>query len=149
MLEAIPEVREWLGGPPSGPGVDGRLSRRAGCGREAICGWPEGVTEPSWRAGRVQKALQEGQDMSGDPPGGKGVVLRLSWLAKSGPEPLPRGAEMIRRPSRLAKIGWEPLLEGWKWARVGPTTPCGGEWSGGPPEKPGVVGRLPWRARSS
>ena len=34
--EALPDVREWLGGPPGYPGVVGRLSRMSGWGREAL-----------------------------------------------------------------------------------------------------------------
>ena len=33
--EALPNVREWLGGPPGCPGVFGRPFRMSGNGREA------------------------------------------------------------------------------------------------------------------
>ena len=34
--EAIPDVREWSGGPPGCPGVVGRPSRMSGSGQEAL-----------------------------------------------------------------------------------------------------------------
>ena len=38
--EALPDVREWSGGPPGCPGVVGRPTRMSGSGREAISnGW--------------------------------------------------------------------------------------------------------------
>ena len=34
--QAIPNVREWSGGPLGSPGVVGRPFRMSGCGREAL-----------------------------------------------------------------------------------------------------------------
>ena len=34
--EALPDVRDWSGGPHSCPGVDGRYSRMSESGREAL-----------------------------------------------------------------------------------------------------------------
>ena len=43
--EALPDVREWLRGPPGCSGVVGRLSLKSGSGREALPNvreWSEG-----------------------------------------------------------------------------------------------------------
>ena len=34
--EALPDIREWLGGPPECLGLVGRPSRMSGCVREAL-----------------------------------------------------------------------------------------------------------------
>ena len=44
--EALPDVREWLGGPPGCPGVVGRPSRLSGSGER-----------PSWMSGSCWEAL--------------------------------------------------------------------------------------------
>ena len=36
VWEALPDVREWSGGPPKCPVVVGRPSQMSGCGREAL-----------------------------------------------------------------------------------------------------------------
>ena len=56
-LETVPEVREWSGGSPEGPGVVWRLSRSSGIDQ---VGSPEGpgvLRRPSRRSGSGREAL--------------------------------------------------------------------------------------------
>ena len=66
--DTLPEIREWSGGPPVGPGVVERLFRRLGIGWETL---------PYVR------------EWSGGPPVGPGVVGRTSRRSRSSREFLP------------------------------------------------------------
>ena len=74
----LPEVREWSGNPPGGPGMIKRPSRKAGSGQESL---PEGR---EWLG-----ALQEGMEWSSGPTGCPGVDGRPSRWSGSGQESLP------------------------------------------------------------
>ena len=60
--EALPEVREWSGGPREGPGVFSRLFWRDGCGCEAHLDGSQALL-----VGR--EALSKGLEWSGGLPG--------------------------------------------------------------------------------
>ena len=72
--EALPDVREWLGGPSGCPEVIGRHSRMSGSGWEDLPG--------------DQKAFPEVWEWSGDPPGSPGVVGNPSRMSGCGREAL-------------------------------------------------------------
>ena len=63
--EALPEVRQWSGGPPGGPAVVGRPSRRSGSFREALPEFrewsigPIGCPGVVGRSGSYREALLE------------------------------------------------------------------------------------------
>ena len=57
--EALPDVREWSGGPPGGPGVVVRPFRRSGSGREALLNDREWVGMPSQMSGSGREALPD------------------------------------------------------------------------------------------
>ena len=80
--KALPESREWLGGPGE-------------------------VRSPSKRAGRGQEALLESQEGLG----GQGKVGSPSQRAESGQDTLQIGMGGVGGPSRRAWMGWEALLE--------------------------------------
>ena len=61
------EVRAWLGGPPRGPAVVGKPSRRTGSGREALPVVRESFGGPRRDPGVVWR-----------PPKGQGVIGRPS-----------------------------------------------------------------------
>ena len=82
--EALPNDWEWLGGHTEEQGVVGRLSRRAGSGREAL---PEG-----------REVLPECQEWFGCTPRGPGVVEK------------PGGPGVVGRPSRM--VGGPPRGSG-------------------------------------
>ena len=76
--EALPEVREWSGVPPGGPGVVGRPSCRSG--------WPIRTS------GNGCEALPEVREWSVSPPEGPedpGVVGSPSRWSMIGRETLP------------------------------------------------------------
>ena len=54
---------------------------------------------PSRRAGSGEEALLEGQEWSGGPSRGLGVVSRLSQRAGSGQNALPKGRKWLGGPS--------------------------------------------------
>ena len=71
--EALPNVREWLRGPPECPGVVGRPSQ---CLRM--------FGRPSRMAGSGREALPDVREWSGGPPECPGVVERHSRMSGSG-----------------------------------------------------------------
>ena len=75
--ETLPDVPEWLRGPPGCPRVVRRPSRMSGNGREA---------------------LSNIREWSGDPSGCLGVVGRLSRMSGSGLEALPNVREWLGDP---------------------------------------------------
>ena len=121
------------------PGGVGRRSWRAGRGREALPNGREGLEDPSeWsgvgsppkRAGSVRSpswwlgGVRRGQERSGGPPGGSGVVWRHSQSSKRGWE------------------GRKALPKGWEGSGI---LPGGSGGLGGPPVGPGGVGSSSWR----
>ena len=55
---------------------------------------------PSYRTGRGQQALLEGQEGLGVPPGGLGGLRRHFWRAGRGWESLPEDREWSGGPSK-------------------------------------------------
>ena len=83
--EALPDVREWSGGPPGCPGVVGMPSRMSRSGWEAL---PE---NREWSGGlpdvwECLGGLPRCPGVVGRPPGCLGVVGRLSQMSESGKE---------------------------------------------------------------
>ena len=98
-LEALPDVREWSGGPPECPGVVGRPFRMSRSGREALPmsrsdqeALPDGRDAlPKSESG--PDTLSDVRERSGVNPGCRGVVGRPSKMFKSGREALPNVQE--------------------------------------------------------
>ena len=86
--EALPDVRERLGGSPGCPGVFGRLSRMASSCQEALS-YPVIVGRPSRMSGSGREALPDVWEWSGGPLGCPTVVERPSRSSGSGLEALP------------------------------------------------------------
>ena len=77
---ALPDVREWSGGPPRCPGVVGRSSRKIGSSREV---------------------LQEVRDWSEGPPGCPGLVGMPTRISGSGRKADPNVREWSGGPLLL------------------------------------------------
>ena len=77
---ALLEGREWLGGPPGGPGVVGKPSCRS-----------EVVGRPFRRSGSDRETLPEVRELSGGHPVGPGVFGRPFERDMSGRKILPEG----------------------------------------------------------
>ena len=73
--EALPDVREWLEGPPGGPGVVGRPS--------LISVKPSRMSRSGW------KTLPVVREQSGGPPKFAGEVGSPTRISGSGREALP------------------------------------------------------------
>ena len=115
--EALPDVQEWLGGPPKCAGVVVRPSR--------VVGRPSWMSESGWDAFLVV------WEWSGGPPGCPGVVWKPSRMSGSGREALTGGQDL----SQMSGSGREALPDDREWLG-GPHV-----WSGGPSRCPGVVVR--------
>ena len=90
--EALPEVREWSGGLPGGPGVVGWLFRGSDSGGEAlpeVREWSGGFPRGPGVVGSGRETHPEVRESSRSPPGGPGVVGRYSRMSESGQEALP------------------------------------------------------------
>ena len=67
-LEALPEVREWLGGPPASLGGVWRPFTMSGSGRESLPKSGSGL-EAYPKIGGGREAIPEVRECSGGPPG--------------------------------------------------------------------------------
>ena len=90
--EALPNVREWSGGPPGCPGVVGMSSQMSGSGQESLSD--------------VREALPDVRVWSRGPPGcprvvGSGREAHLDVWKWSG---------VVGSPSRMSRSGSEALL---------------------------------------
>ena len=132
--EALPKVREWSGGPPSGSGEIRNGQEALPKGQE----WPGGPIGGLGVVGSGWKALPKGRELSG-------VFGRPCQRAERVREALPEGPkwpedwEWPGSPQGGSGIFWRPFQ------RIG----SGWEWSGGPFKGPEVVGSPFQRARSS
>ena len=93
-------ARRRCGGPPEGPGVVGRPTRRAGSDREA--GLP--IASSGW------EAVLEGREWLGGSTGGPGAVGRHFRSVKSGLEALSEGREWSEGPPEGPGVVLRPSL---------------------------------------
>ena len=124
--QALPEVRNGLGGPSKGPEGVVRPSKQSGRGQEALSevlegsgvprGGPEWVGRPSWRFGRGREALAEvreafsvDQQRLHRPSQPPGVAGRSSQRASRDRVALPDLRWGVGRLSRWAGKGWKAL----------------------------------------
>ena len=147
--EALLDVQEWSVGPVGCPGVVRRPYRMYGSGQQSLSNvreWSGDLHECPERPSGCPRVVERRvlREWSGGPPGCPGVVGGPYGFCGSGRETLPNGREVVGRPSGFCGSGREALSDVQEWS--------GGhygfcylrvlrEWSGRPPECPGVVGR--------
>ena len=166
--EALPYVREWLGDPPSCPGVVGGPP---GCPR--VVGVPPGSSEGQPESlGKVgtpsQMSLKGGRPfrMSGSCRVSLSDVREDLPVVREWSGGSPGCSRVVGWPSRMSLSSQEALPNVWEWS--GGPLECPGvvesppwmsgcgqvalpdvrEWSGGPPGYPEVVGRPSQMSRS-
>ena len=113
VREALPDVQEWLGGPPECPGVVVWPSRLFGSGWETLLDvweWCEALPNvqeslwmcgrPSWMSRSGRESLLNVQECSRGSRGSKGVVRRTSHMSESGWEILPDIRKWSKGPLR-------------------------------------------------
>ena len=128
--EALPDVRDWSGGPPGCFRVVRKPSRMFERGREALP-----VVREWW------ESLPDVQERSESPPGCPGTPLKFPGSLEGRPRSL--GALLgcpgvLGRPSQMFRSGWDALPDVWEWCMALPGVR---EWSGDPAECPRVVVR--------
>ena len=84
-LEALPNVREWSGGPPACPGVVERPSRMCGSGPDTLT-MSRKTSRMTRRTSRMSRSgredLADVREWSGGPPGCPGIDLIPSRMSE-------------------------------------------------------------------
>ena len=106
-VEALPNVREWSGGPPECPQLVVRPSLMSESGKEALmesgCGQEAFPDVWEWSG-----ALSNVRDRSRGPPGCPGVV-RKPYPMSAIAQVATRCPGVIKKPSQMSRSGREAL----------------------------------------